>query len=101
MINKALKVTRQYHELNVTSLADKLNIPCSTLRDIESGKRPINSELLQQYSNIFDIPVSSLVFFSESIVNEGKVAKKFRLSLAGKILKVANWLAEKDEKIKA
>lgn len=102
MINKALRLIRQFHQIKVNELAAHLNISKSELVDLESGSKPINSNLLELYSEHFDIPVSSLIFFSESIAREGKTAKKFRLSLAGKILEVAEWATSKNEqKIKA
>ncbi|WP_063658281.1 helix-turn-helix transcriptional regulator [Aliivibrio fischeri] len=102
MLNKTLKIIRQYHQLDISSLAFKLNITRNELVSIEAGKSTITPKLLQQYSNLFEIPQASLLFFSESIANEGKIAKKFRMALAGKILNVADWVAEKnDKKIKA
>lgn len=97
MINKALKTIRQFHGTKQSELAIKLNISKSYLSEIESGKKPVSFDLLEQYSNIFEIPVSSLVFFSENLDNEGKISKKFRLAVTDKILKVMEWLSDKDE----
>ena len=100
MINKALRLIRQYHQKSQSELAIELSITKEQLISIESGKSPVNGELLQRYSDLFDIPVSSLVFFSESIGREGKHAKKIRNSLAGKVLNVLEWMSEKNGKRK-
>ena len=97
MINKALKIVRQFHKTKQSDLADKLSISKSYLSEIESGKKPVSFDLLEKYADIFEIPVSSLVFFSENIDKEGKTAKRFRVAVTGKILKVMEWLSEKDE----
>lgn len=46
----------------------------------------------------FDIPVSSLVFFSESLGTQGRLSKRLRLNLAGKVLDVLEWVSNKNEK---
>lgn len=100
MINKALRLIRQYHQKSQSELAIELSITKEQLISIENGKSPVNGDLLQRYSDLFDIPVSSLVFFSESIRREGKHTKKIRNSLAGKVLNVLEWMSEKNEKKK-
>jgi transcriptional regulator with XRE-family HTH domain len=103
MINRALRLIRQYHELSVSKLADELGIPKPYLDGIESGEKPVSNEILTKYSDRFDIPITSLVMFSAQITNEKKLAQKLRKSLAGRILDVAEWAMDKDEekKIKA
>lgn len=44
------------------------------------------------------MPVSSLVFFSESLGTQGRLSKRFRLNLAGKVLDVIEWANKKNEK---
>jgi transcriptional regulator with XRE-family HTH domain len=97
MINKALKVIRQFHNIKQVELAQKLDLSKSYLSEIESGKKPVSLELLDKYSNLFDIPVSSLVFFSETIGKEGKKAQKFRYVFADKILNIMEWMIIKNE----
>lgn len=103
MIHKALKVIRQFHGITQVELANNLGISKSHLSEIESGKKTVTLNLLEAYSKKFDIPVSSLVFFSESIGDEGKIPKKIRLAFTGKIIELMEWLNNKDEskKIKA
>jgi len=69
----------------------------SYLSEIESGKKSIGYELLEKYADVFDIPVSSLVFFSESLEDNHSVPEKFRSVVAEKILKIMEWVALRNE----
>ncbi|MCC1498313.1 helix-turn-helix domain-containing protein [Alcanivorax sp. 1008] len=97
MINRALKTIRQFHGLTQAELASKLSMSKSYLSEIESGKKSVGYDLLERYSEIFDVPVSSLVFFSENIEEAGSIPEKFRNVFAGKILKIMEWVALRDE----
>jgi transcriptional regulator with XRE-family HTH domain len=98
MINRALKIIRQFHDLKQVELAEKLDISKSHLSEIESGKKPTSLDLLQRYSDIFDIPVSSLVFFSENIGNKELSSSKFKKVVANKIVNVMEWFIDKNDK---
>lgn len=96
MINSALKVVRQYHNLNQTQLAAKLDISTSYLSELEAGKKEPTLDLLNRYSAVFNVPVSSLVVFSESL--DGAHSKsKLRSFLSKKMLKILEWIADQDE----
>ena len=101
MINKALKLIRQYHKVKQSELAGKFEISKSYLSEIESGKKPVSFELLEKYSKEFNIPASSLVFFSESLSGKKGVSEKFRSAFSGKILDIMEWFVEKDDSKKA
>lgn len=100
MIHKALKVIRQFHSIKQIELAEKFNISKSYLSEIEAGKKPVSMDLLEKYSKNFDIPVSSLVFFSESIGKEGQIPEKFKRVFASKIIEIMEWLTDKNESSK-
>jgi transcriptional regulator with XRE-family HTH domain len=97
MINKALKLIRQFHQVKQSELADKFLMSKSYLSEIESGKKPVSFELLEKYSAEFNIPASSLVFFSESLSGKKGVSEKFRSAFSGKILEIMEWFLDKDE----
>lgn len=101
MINKALKLIRQFHKIKQSELADKFSMSKSYLSEIESGKKPVSFELLEKYSDEFDIPASSLVFFSESLSDKKGMSEKFRLVFSGKIIEVIEWFVDKNEAKKA
>lgn len=98
MIHRALKVIRQFHELKQNELAKQLDISKSYLSEIETGKKPASLELLNKYSEVFDIPVSSLIFFSENIGKEQLSSSKFKKVVALKIVNVMEWFVAKNEK---
>ncbi|WP_307190515.1 helix-turn-helix domain-containing protein [Bathymodiolus platifrons methanotrophic gill symbiont] len=89
---------RQFHEYKQTDLAKELGISKSYLSEIESGKKPITFKLLNKYSDIFDIPVSSLFFFSENIGKSNLSSTKLKKVVASKILNVMEWFVERYEK---
>ena len=96
MIHRALKTIRLFHSLTQAELAKKLELSKSYLSEIESGKKPVGFELLEKYSSIFDIPVSSLVFFSENLDKKESVPERFRYVVADKILNIMEWVTLKD-----
>lgn len=92
MIHKALKNIRQFHNIKQSELSVKLGISNSYLSEIESGKKSPNLELLSKYSEIFDIPVSSLLFFSESLEsNDKKLSSRFQKKSSKLIIRLLEW----------
>lgn len=98
MLHKALRLIRQYHHESIADLSLVLDIPKEKISDLESGVSSPSVDVLQRYAIHFDIPVSSLVFFSETLGTQGRLSKKLRLNLAGKILDVVEWVSKKNEK---
>lgn len=96
MISNALRVIRQYHSLNQTQLAAKLSISTSYLSEIEAGKKEATLDILQRYSNVFDVPLSSLVVFSETLAGEHNISKA-RSFVSKRMLKILEWIADRDE----
>ncbi len=102
MINKAIKIFRQYNKMTQSEVADCLSISKSYVSEIESGKKTINMELLEKFAGLYDMPVSSLVFFSESLSKpEHQIPKKFRNFVSDKVLKVLEWKIERENEAKA
>lgn len=101
MLHIALKQIRLFHQLNQSELAGIFEISRSYLSEIESNKKIISIELLEKYSQFFQIPVSSLLMFSENL-NAGKKSQPLRLKCASKILKILEWInVAEDTKNKA
>lgn len=80
MFGQALKLLRRHHGLNQSTLARNLGVSRSYISELESGNRTPSLDLLNRYANIFDIPVSSLVFFAEAL--EDKISAPSRLAKA-------------------
>lgn len=98
MLHQALRHLRRYHQIKQDDLAKQLEISNSYLSEIESGKKAhaITIDLLKRYSEIFNVPISSLLLFSEQL-DSSKRSEKFRVATAAKILKVLDWV-HSDEK---
>ncbi|MES1977282.1 MAG: helix-turn-helix transcriptional regulator [Pseudomonadota bacterium] len=98
MLDEALRLIRIYHDLTQTQLSFELGISNSFLCEIESGKKAPSLELLAKYAKRFDIPVSSLLFFSENL-EKSKVTEKIRLSVARKAVMLLGWVAKTSKPI--
>ena len=100
MLNRALKIIRIFYKLNQKDLAEQLGISRAHISEIENGKKTPSYGLLQRYSEVFDIPVSNLIFFSEHIEDIQKIeVSKFRKFLARNILDVMEFFADKTNKL--
>ncbi|MCZ2156517.1 MAG: helix-turn-helix domain-containing protein [Bryobacterales bacterium] len=90
MIHRALKLTREFHRIKQTDLADRLDISKSFLSEIESGIKSPTLELLGRYSQVFEIPVSAFLMFSERLENKTAIKKHKQVD---RILKFLEWVA--------
>jgi len=96
MLNEALKQIRVFHQIKQVDLAEDLGISKSYLSEIESGHKSISMDILQKYGDIFSVPVSSLLLFSENM-NAAKASDKLRLKCANKIIKIMEWVSLRHE----
>lgn len=94
MLNEALRLVRVFHDLSQKELAEKLGISKSYLSEIEAGKKNPTLALLNHYSEVFDIPVSSIMFFSENLNNATRT-EKLRTFVSSKIIAILNFIAER------
>ena len=94
MLNKALRLIRVFHDLNQKDLADKLGISNSYLSEIESGKKTPTLEVIEKYSEVFHIPSSSILFFSENL-NNGEKSEKTKRNISNKVIKILDWISAK------
>ena len=88
-------MVRVFHRLKQTELADKLQLSNSYLSEIESGVKSPSVELLGKYSEIFRIPVSTLLLFAERL-DEKKFSERVRVRAGDKILRMLEWVAESE-----
>lgn len=93
MLNEALKLIRLFHGKTQRELAEELEISVSYLSELEAGNRRINFEIIDKYADIFSIPASSLLLFSEQL-DSGKPIEKARVVVAKKITNLMKWVAE-------
>ncbi len=97
MLNRALRLLRTYHQMTQVELAKRLGISNSYLSEIESGNKTPQLDLLEKYSQIFKMPTSSILLFSESIEGNGLRGSKLLTRAADKILRLLEWLEERDD----
>lgn len=95
MIHQALRLIRSYHDISQTELSSELGISNSYLSEIESGKKQPSLDILSKYSERFDIPLSSILFFSEKL--DSKATTKIRYSVANKIINILEWTQKKND----
>lgn len=95
MQHEALRLVRVFHDLSQTELAASIGISKSYLSEIESGKKTATLELLQRYAEFFSMPLSSLLFFAENVDSPSR-SDRARTAIAGKALKMLQWLSAKD-----
>ena len=96
MLNQALKLLRTYHQFTQIELAKRLGISNSYLSELEKGDKTPGLDLLMKYSEIFKMPVSSILLFSETIQDKHNPGAKLRVVAADKILRLLEWLQERD-----
>jgi transcriptional regulator with XRE-family HTH domain len=96
MLHRALRLLRTYHHLKQTELAERLGISGSYLSEIEAGDKEPSMDLLMKYAEIFKMPVSSILLFSEKMEEGGKRRTKLRVEAADKILRLLEFLEERD-----
>ncbi len=76
MFGQALKLLRRYQGLNQSALAKKLSVSRSYISELESGNRTPSLDLLSRYADVFNIPVSSLVFFAEALEDKENLSSR-------------------------
>lgn len=93
MLSKALRLIRVYHDLSQGELAKRLKVSKAFLSEIENGKKNPTIELIEKYSIEFNIPSSSILFFSENLENPSKI-NDIKNLIAEKILLFLTFLSK-------
>jgi transcriptional regulator with XRE-family HTH domain len=91
MLHEALRLIRVYHDIKQNEAATKLGISKSYLSEIERGHKEPSLELIRKYELVFQIPASSILFFSENI-GQSPAKEKARTFVATKILSLMQFL---------
>lgn len=76
MFGQALKLLRRYQGLNQSNLAKRLDVSRSYISELESGNRTPSLDLLRRYAEVFNVPVSSLVFFAEALQDKENLSSR-------------------------
>ena len=67
MISEALRLIRVFHDMKQNEAAEALGLSKSYVSELENGHKAPSMEVIEKYSEVFSIPPSSILFFSESI----------------------------------
>lgn len=96
MLGEALRLIRVYHDLKQKQVAERLDISTSYLSEIEKGHKVPSLDLIQRYSQVFGLPVSSIMFFAER-VEGGDSYNRARSFIAGKMVGMMQFLEARSE----
>lgn len=99
MLGEALRLIRVYHDLKQKQVAELLDVSTSYLSEIEKGHKTPTLDIVQRYSDKFGIPVSSIMFFAESV--EGGTFDRARSIVAGKMIGLMQFLETRSEQADA
>ena len=89
MLSEALRLIRVFHDVKQNELAERLGISKSYLSELERGKKSPSMEVIQQYASEFQMPVSSILFFSEQLDNPSRESTEpdhLKGLIAGKVI---------------
>jgi transcriptional regulator with XRE-family HTH domain len=95
LLSEALRLIRKFHHQSQTEAAAKLGISKSYLSELESGRKVPTLQLIERYGALYELPVSSILFFSESIGRHATYEDARRF-VADKIIGLLR-LIDKDE----
>ena len=93
MLNRALRLIRVYHDLNLSEASQRVGLSKSYISEMERGHKKVSLDVLQKYSVAFGVPMSSLMLFAEH-VEDGRLSEESRVYIADKALKMLEWIAE-------
>lgn len=98
MLNEALRLLRTFHDLKQADLADRLGVGRSYISELESGAKTPSMDVLKRYSDNFNVPVSSIMFFAENVEeSEGRSNRiaKAKGAIATKIIRFLQAIDER------
>ena len=96
-MSETLKLLRIFFGYKSVEMAKKLDISQSFLSEVENGKKNATLELLNQYSKVLNIKVSTIVLLSESLENDKESKKDIKHNIAGIGMRVLKILKENGE----
>lgn len=88
MLGNTLKRLRGIYGYSGKEMSELLGISSSYLSEIENGKKKVSMDLLDRYSELFGLRVSTLVRFSEDYEDAelNNAGQKFITSLMSKVI---------------
>lgn len=96
-MHETLKLLRIFYGYKSVEMAKLLEISQSFLSEIENNKKKVTLELLEKYSKVLKIKVSTIVLLAESLEEENKDLKHSVASAGMKVLKILQKNGELDD----
>lgn len=94
MIERALKLAREYSGISPSDMAKRLDVSRSFIADLESGKKRVHVEVLQKYANVLKLPASAFLDFADALSGEADPERQKR---AEKLVHVLNWVMHDEQ----
>lgn len=91
MISKALTLLRRFKGLSQTEMAQRLGVTKSWISEIEANKKDPTLNLLNGYAEVLDIPLSSILFFSEQMDSD-RPSERARTFVSRKVLAIMDYI---------
>ena len=88
-IGEVLKKLRLLYSVSAKDLAHDIDISPSYLSEIENSKKTPSLELLNKYSQIFEIKVSTIMLMAEDY-SENKRKSKPEMFIQKRLIKILN-----------
>lgn len=88
MLGNTLKRLRGIYGYSAKEMSELLSISSSYLSEIENGKKKVSMDLLERYSELFGLRVSTLMRFSEDYEDAemNNAGQKFITTLMSKVI---------------
>lgn len=87
MLNQALKTIRKFDDVTINELSQRSGLSISYISEIENGRKNINENILNIYSQEFEIDVSDIFLISNAISKKGS-------SNSNKIANILRWISD-------
>ena len=91
---EALRLIRVFHDMKQQEAADRLGLSKSYVSELENGKKIPSIDVIQKYSDVFGIPPTSILFFTENIEHPSKSGRE-KTAIAGKVLQFLEFIEAK------
>lgn len=100
MLSEALRLLRVFHDLKQNELAERVGLSKSYISELENGNRSPSLDVIEKYSAEFNIPTSSIMFFSENLGHAGNgtwSAENAKRAIASKVIGFLQLVENKTE----
>lgn len=93
MIGEALRLLRIFNGYKSVEVAQKIGTSQGYISEIENGRKQPSLEVLEKYAQMFEMKLSTLILFAETIEDdekdkEGVGAKQYVARAGMKLLKI-------------